>query len=31
MFGVDDGANQPIADAYGVVMGTSHTGKFSSL
>ncbi|EHL02261.1 hypothetical protein M7I_1690 [Glarea lozoyensis 74030] len=25
MFGVDDEANQPIADAYGIVMGTSHT------
>jgi hypothetical protein len=25
MFGVDDTANQPIADAYGVVMGSSHT------
>lgn len=26
MFNVDDTANQPIADAYGIVMGTSHTG-----
>ena len=26
MFGVDDTANQAIADAYGIVMGTSHTG-----
>lgn len=25
MFNVDDTANQPIADAYGIVMGTSHT------
>ncbi|KAE8444151.1 hypothetical protein EG329_000839 [Mollisiaceae sp. DMI_Dod_QoI] len=25
MFNVDDTANQPLADAYGVVMGTSHT------
>src|SRR4051812_15404351 len=25
MFGVDDTANQPIADAYGIVMGSSHT------
>ncbi|KAH6662569.1 hypothetical protein B0J14DRAFT_610451 [Halenospora varia] len=25
MFGVDDTANQAIADAYGIVMGTSHT------
>ena len=29
MFGVDDEANQPIADAYGIVMGTSHTGTSS--
>jgi hypothetical protein len=27
MFNVDDTANQPIADAYGIVMGTSHTGE----
>jgi len=26
MFDVDDSANQPLADAYGIVMGTSHTG-----
>lgn len=26
MFGVDDTANQPLADAYGIVMGSSHTG-----
>ena len=25
MFDVDDTANQPLADAYGIVMGTSHT------
>lgn len=25
MYNVDDLANQPIADAYGIVMGTSHT------
>jgi hypothetical protein len=25
MYNVDDTANQPIADAYGIVMGTSHT------
>lgn len=25
MFSVDDTANQPLADAYGVVMGSSHT------
>jgi hypothetical protein len=25
MFDVDDSANQPLADAYGIVMGTSHT------
>jgi hypothetical protein len=25
MFNVDDTANQPIADAYGIVMGSSHT------
>ncbi|KAK6613651.1 putative immunoglobulin I-set domain-containing protein [Botrytis cinerea] len=25
MFNVDDYANQPLADAYGIVMGTSHT------
>lgn len=28
MFNVDDYANQPLADAYGIVMGTSHTGLF---
>ncbi|TVY34481.1 hypothetical protein LSUB1_G006062 [Lachnellula subtilissima] len=28
MFGVDDTANQPLADAYGIVMGSSHTGAF---
>jgi hypothetical protein len=27
MFDVDDVENQPLADAYGIVMGTSHTGK----
>jgi len=27
MFNVDDTANQPLADAYGVVMGSSHTGE----
>jgi hypothetical protein len=27
MFNVDDTANQPLADAYGIVMGTSHTGE----
>ncbi|TVY39952.1 hypothetical protein LOCC1_G004442, partial [Lachnellula occidentalis] len=27
MFGVDDTANQPLADAYGIVMGSSHTDK----
>jgi hypothetical protein len=26
MFNVDDTANQPLADAYGIVMGSSHTG-----
>ena len=31
MFGVDDTANQPIADAYGIVMGSSHTGMSSHL
>jgi hypothetical protein len=25
MYNVDDTANQPLADAYGIVMGTSHT------
>lgn len=25
MFNVDDTANQPLADAYGIVMGSSHT------
>lgn len=25
MFDVDDVENQPLADAYGIVMGTSHT------
>lgn len=30
MFNVDDYANQPSADAYGTVMGTSHTGLFHS-
>jgi hypothetical protein len=29
MFGVDDTANQPIADAYGIVMGSSHTGMLN--
>ena len=28
MYGVDDVANQAIADAFGIVMGSSHTGKF---
>ena len=27
MFNVDDYANQPLADAYGIVMGSSHTGS----
>jgi hypothetical protein len=27
MFNVDDLANQPLADAYGIVMGSSHTGS----
>jgi hypothetical protein len=27
MFNVDDLANQPLADAYGIVMGSSHTGE----
>ena len=27
MFNVDDYANQPLADAFGVVLGSSHTGK----
>lgn len=31
MFFVDDFANQPLADAYGVVAGTSHIGKYSEL
>jgi len=31
MFNVDDTANQPLADAYGIVMGSSHTGKMGSL
>jgi hypothetical protein len=26
MFCVDDTANQPLSDAYGVVLGSSHTG-----
>ena len=30
MFNVDDTANQPLADAFGIVMGSSHTGKFAS-
>jgi hypothetical protein len=30
MFDVDDVENQPLADAYGIVMGTSHTGNTSS-
>ena len=30
MFGVDDVENQPLADAYGIVMGTSHTGTSPS-
>ncbi|THV47860.1 hypothetical protein BGAL_0284g00140 [Botrytis galanthina] len=29
MFNVDDYANQPLADAYGIVMGTSHTEPMS--
>lgn len=28
MFFVDDDANQPLADAYGVVAGSSHIGNF---
>jgi hypothetical protein len=31
MFNVDDLANQPLADAYGVVMGSSHTGEYTIL
>ena len=31
MFNVDDTANQPLADAFGIVMGSSHTGEFASL
>jgi hypothetical protein len=31
MFDVDDVENQPLADAYGVVMGTSHTGMHKDL
>lgn len=31
MFNVDDTANQPLADAYGIVMGTSHTGRLPHL
>ena len=31
MFNVDDVENQPLADAYGVVMGSSHTGKSARL
>jgi len=31
MFNVDDTANQPLADAYGIVMGSSHTGKIMPL
>jgi hypothetical protein len=31
MFDVDDVENQPLADAYGIVMGTSHTGKSVSV
>ena len=27
MFNVDDLANQPLADAYGIVMGSSHIGS----
>lgn len=28
MFNVDDYENQPLADAYGIVMGSSHTEPF---
>ena len=28
MFCVDDTANQPLSDAYGVVLGSSHTGIY---
>lgn len=28
MFNVDDYENQPLADAFGIVMGTSHTEPF---
>jgi hypothetical protein len=28
MFCVDDTANQPLADAYGIVLGSSHTGIY---
>lgn len=30
MFNVDDTANQPLADAFGIVMGSSHTGMLKS-
>ena len=29
MFCVDDTANQPLADAYGIVLGSSHTGIYT--
>jgi hypothetical protein len=31
MFCVDDTANQPLSDAYGVVLGSSHTGIYKLL
>jgi hypothetical protein len=31
MFCVDDTANQPLSDAYGVVLGSSHTGIYMLL
>jgi hypothetical protein len=30
MLNVDDLANQPLADAYGIVMGSSHAGTYLS-
>lgn len=30
MFNVDDYENQPMADAFGIVMGTSHTGRLKT-
>jgi hypothetical protein len=31
MFNVDDLANQLLADAYGIMIGSSHTGKWNCL